>query len=609
LKSLGTAPLDAETARRVLREQTAALYASVTSSTVADTLLAWTVVALFYWQLQNPLVLWWLGVHFLELLRYPSQTAYHRDPAATQRSEFWARRHWQEMVFYSCVWGAFPWMVMPSDNLPMTSMIVLVITGLCSAGVPSVAARWPSVLAVALPMNLALIGALLWHGDSTHLFLAVFVVVYLGVTLQITRNLHTSLTETLLTRFEKEALAEQIAAQMAVTQRVSDEKTRFFASASHDLRQPLHAIALFGAVLERELQDHSSGQNARRLMRAVHAMGSSLDTMLDVSRLDAGVVKPEIVATPLKPMLQTLNQLFATRAEDKGLQLRLRTTPLWVLTDPQLLQRLLANLVENALKYTEQGGVLVVARARDDQVCIDVIDTGVGIAPEHLEQIFDEFYQVDNPGRDRSQGLGIGLSIVRRLSRLLDHPLQLTSRLGAGSRFRLSLPMALPRDTTPHRTHSTGAHGAGDFSSGRPLAPAPPEPVLALPSPVLLLDDETDIGDAMRALLASHGVRLEVVADEAAAEIAFTQAALRQQPFAALICDYRLAEGADGLQAARRLRAKYDPALPFLLVTGETAPHRLQNVRDAGVPVLFKPVAAPLLLQTLAAMTTLADTA
>ena len=600
MKTLRAAPLDGETARRVLREQTAALYASVTSATVADTLLAWTVAALFYWQLKNPLVLWWVGVHGLELLRYPSQTAYHRDPQAAERSAFWACRHWQEMVFYSCVWGAFPWMAMPADNLPMTSMMVLVITGLCSAGVPSVAARWPSVLGVALPMNLALIGALLWHGGSTHLFLAGFVVVYLGVTLQITRNLHRSLTETLLTRFEKEALAEQIAAQMAVTQRVSDEKTRFFASASHDLRQPLHAIALFGAVLERELRDHSSGQNARRLMRAVHAMGSSLDTMLDVSRLDAGVVQPEVVATPLKSMLQTLNQMFASRAEDKGLQLRLRTTPLWAMTDPQLLQRLLANLVENALKYTEQGGLLVVARARGDRVWIDVIDTGVGIAPEHADQIFEEFYQVDNPGRDRSQGLGIGLSIVRRLSRLLEHPLQLRSRLGAGSRFRLSLPMALPRHSALPRSPSAGVHGTGEFSGAHHGERAPLKPALALPSPVLLLDDEADIGDAMSALLASHGVQLDVAADEAAAEAAFTQAALRQQPFSALICDYRLAEGADGLQAAQRLRAKFDPLLPLLLVTGETAPNRLQSVRASGIKVLFKPVAPQVLLQTLA---------
>ncbi|QCB47835.1 hybrid sensor histidine kinase/response regulator [Hydrogenophaga sp. PAMC20947] len=601
-KAPTTVVVDAATAQRVLREQVASLFSTLGSATVADALLAWTVGGLFYWQLHSPWVLAWVGLHFLELLRYPSQAAYHRDPAAAERSAFWARRHWQEMVFFSCIWGALPWMMMPADNLPMTSMIVLVIVGLCSTGLPAVAARWPSVLAFVLPMNIGLISALLWHGSNTHLFLAFFVAVYLLATFQIAQALNKMLTESLLARFEKEALAEQIAEQMAATQRLSDEKTRFFASASHDLRQPLHAIALFGAVLERELQDHNAGQHANRLMQAVHVMGSSLDTMLDMSRLDAGVVQPELNAVPLKPMLQALNQLFASRAEEKGLQLRLRTTELWVLTDPHLLQRLLANLVENAIKYTDHGGVLVRVRARQDQVWIDVIDSGRGIAPENSEKVFEAFYQVHNPGRDRSQGLGMGLSIVRRLSHLLHHPMQLTSRPGVGTRFRLTLPLAQARPPALIAAATDGARtGAASSMSGiHPRAPAQQTPALVLPSPVLLLDDEVDIGDAMAALLSSHGVQLQVVTDEAAAEHAFGQAAQEGRPFAALICDYRLAEGADGLEAAHRLRAAFNPDLPFLLMTGETSPQRLQRVRDTGVTVLFKPVVAQVLLQTLA---------
>lgn len=605
-KAPATAVVDAATAQRVLREQVASLFATVGSATLADALLAWTVGALFYWQLRDPWVLAWVGLHFLELLRYPSQAAYHRDPIAAERSDFWASRHWKEMLFFSCVWGALPWMMMPADNLPLTSMIVLVIVGLCSTGLPAVAARWPSVLAFVLPMNTGLISALLWHGSNTHYVLAFFVAVYLLATFQIGHALNKMLTESLFARFEKEALAEQIAEQMAVTQRLSDEKTRFFASASHDLRQPLHAIALFGAVLERELEGHSAGAHANRLMQAVHVMGSSLDTMLDMSRLDAGVVQPELNAVALKPMLQALNQMFASRAEEKGLQLRLRTTELWVLTDPQLLQRLLANLVENAIKYTDEGGVLVLARAKRGKVCIEVIDTGRGIAAENREKIFEAFYQIDNPGRDRNQGLGMGLSIVRRLSHLLDHPLQLTSRPDVGTRFRLTLPLAQPQTsvTGVNDGASVSPGSASTLSGGQPRAPAQPSSALVLPSPILLLDDEADIGDAMAALLTSHRVQLTVVTHEAAAQQAFTQAAQDARPYAALICDYRLAEGADGLEAAHRLRAQFNPELPFLLVTGETSPQRLQRVRDSGVPVLFKPVAAQALLQTLAKLIT-----
>ncbi|AVO40945.1 hybrid sensor histidine kinase/response regulator [Simplicispira suum] len=579
----------------MLREQVATLFATTKSATVADALVAWTFGALFYWQLRDPWVLGWLGLHFLQLLRYPSQAAYHRDPAADNRSVFWASRHWKEMLFFSCVWGALPWMMMPAGNMPMTSMIVLIIVGLCSTGLPAVAARWSSVLAFVLPMNIGLISALVWHGSNTHLALAFLVAVYLLATLQIAHSLNKMLTESLLARFEKEALAEQITEQMAVTQRLSDEKTRFFASASHDLRQPLHAIALFGAVLERELHSHSAGEHAKRLMQAVHAKGTSLDTMLDMSRLDADVVQPELNAVALRPMLQALNQLFASRTQAKGLQLRVRTTGLWVRTDPQLLQRLLANLVENAIKYTDVGGVLVLARAKHDEVWVEVVDTGRGIAPKNREKIFEAFYQIDNPGRDRNQGLGMGLSIVRRLSHLLHHPLHLTSRPGIGTRFRLKLPLASIPEIDGAR-----AEAASTPSGMPPREPTQQAPALVLPSPVLLLDDEADIGEAMTALLASYGVQLEVVTHEAAAEQAFTQAAVEARPFAALICDYRLAEGADGLETAQRLRAKFNPELPFLLVTGETSPQRLQRIRSSGVPVLFKPVVAQTLIQTLA---------
>lgn len=579
-----SAALDTETARRVLRAQVAALYATTWSSTLADTVLAWALCAVFYWRLRDPMVLVWAGLHLFQLLRYPLFSAYHRDPQAAQRSEFWARRHSRELLLYSSIWGLAPWLFMPVDNLPMTALMMLVMLGLSSAGIPSVVPSWRSVLSFVVPMVAGLITALAWRADAVHLFLAACSAVYLGATLHFARQQHRQLTDTLLMRFEKEALAEQLAQQMAVTQRASAEKTRFFAAASHDLRQPLHAIALFGAVLEKDLQGRPEHTHAARLMRAVHALGTSLDTMLDVSRLDAGVIVPELQATPLNPLFQSINQLFASRADEKGLQLRLRASPLWVHTDPALLQRLLANLVENAIKYTPRGGVLVVARARPAAVWIDVHDTGIGIAPEQVEQIFDEFYQVNNPGRDRTQGLGIGLSIVRRLSELLGHPVQVHSRLGGGSRFRVLLPTALAQELLPAAPAEV-AREAG-----------------VLPRRVLLIDDEADIGDAMAALLGCCGVALQVVHDEVLASAAFTEAMAQAAPFDALVCDYRLADGADGLDVGLRLRTRFDPQLPLLLVTGETAPERLQRVRDSGVPVLFKPVAAQALLAALAAL-------
>ncbi len=584
-------PQSRETAARVLREQVAALYATSLNSTITGTLLACALSGIFYWRLRDPWALGWMAMNVALLMRRPLYSAFYSDPLASQRSEFWAKRHYQLIFVYSAVWGLAPWMFMPADDLAMTSLMMLVMLGLASGGVPAVGARWPSLLCFILPMVLGLIGALLWRGTSTHLVLAALAAIHLGATLDFARQQYRLLTSALLARFEKEALAEQLAQQAALTQRISEEKTRFFASASHDLRQPLHAIALFGAVLEKDLQGQPQHTHATRLMRAVNALGTSLDTMLDVSRLDAGVIVPDVRPVALNPVFQAVNQVFASFAEEKGLQLRLRASPLWARTDAQLLQRLLANLVENAIKYTTQGGVLVVARARGEAVWIDVIDTGAGIAPEHQDLIFQEFYQVNNPGRDRTQGLGIGLSIVRRLSALLDHPIALHSKLNHGSRFRVKVPVA--------QAPAISETAAPDLAEKTP--PLGPESLpLVLPRRVLLIEDEADIGDAMAALLNAHGVQVLVTRDEGQAVAAFTQAGAGALPLEALVCDYRLANGVDGLDLAQRLRKRYAPQLPLLLVTGETSPERLQRVRDSNLPVLFKPVSAPALLAWLA---------
>jgi signal transduction histidine kinase/CheY-like chemotaxis protein len=572
--------------QRVLREQVAALYATSLSSTIADAVIAWAVCALFWWQLGNPLVFVWLGLHTIQVLRYPLIRAYYKDPNVAERSDFWARRQWRELIYYSATWGLAPWLFMPADNMPMTTLLMLIMLGLVSGGVPAVASHWPSVLALVVPMMTGLISALLWQGDATHFFLAVCVGIYAGAMLHFAHRQHTLLTESLQMRFEKELLAEQLAQQVTATQRASEEKTRFFAAASHDLRQPLHAIALFGAVLDKELQGQPSHAHAQRLMGAVRSLGTSLDTMLDVSRLDAGVIEPELQDIPLNAVLQALHPSFASRAEERKQQLRLRATPVWVRTDAHLLQRLLGNLIENAIKYTPTGGgVLVVARARGAQVWIDVIDTGIGISPEHADRVFDEFYQVDNPGRDRTRGLGMGLSIVRRLSLLLDHPVSLRSHPGRGSRFRVTVPRVAPRPASPVR-------------------PPDAEQTHQLPQRVLLVDDETDITDALGAFLEVWGVASRVARDEASAALALSAARHNGRPFDAMLCDFRLADGADGLDAALRLRERFAPGLPLLLITGETAPERLQRVRDSGVPVLFKPVDPDRLLQALTGLAT-----
>ena len=574
-------PLDTELGQRVLREHVATIYFNYSATFIARLAFIGVVGAFMLLQLDEPLVLPFLLLHvllYLHLYFMPRWT----PEAPLGQSAFWARRITFVAAMLGFADGLGPWIFVPAGNLPATAVLMVVMMGNCARAVQSLRPVKAALFGHTLPMMGGLITALVWEGGGTHLFLAAFASVYLLMMLRVGVQEHRLLTESLMLRFEKESLARRLGEQIAATERASAEKSRFLATASHDLRQPLHAIALFGAALENALQDRPEGQNAQRLMRAVNALGTSLDTMLDVSRLDAGVVTPQLQPVRLDALFLPLNHMFSAQAEQRALQLRVRASRLWVRSDPQLLFRMLSNLIDNALKYTASGGVTVVARARGEQVWLEVRDTGMGIAPSQLERVFEEFYQVGNPGRDRSRGLGLGLAIVKRLSRLLDHPVQLHSRLGRGTRFRLLLP---------------AAEAPGDA----PAIPAPAEIGWHRPTPasspplagqVLLVDDEIDIRHGMGELLRSWGIEVCAAANEAEAMDMLAPG----RPIALLICDLRLAGGADGLALGQRLRERFAPAAPLLLITGETAPERLQRVRASGVPVLFKPVEAGVLL-------------
>ncbi|MET3497559.1 ATP-binding response regulator [Variovorax boronicumulans] len=571
-------------ALRVLREHVASVYAAYNASIVVHFGLGAALGVTMYLQHPRWWILAWMAAHLSLGLALYLMPRWHAG-LPLDATPLWARRHARTVTLVSMATATAPWFFISPHDLATTSVLTVVVIGSCARAMQLLWPLKPALYGYTLPMMLSLIAALAWQGDGMHLFLAVFSLGYLLFTLRVGGQQHRLLTDSLVLRFENEALAAQLGVQIAAAERASAEKTRFLATASHDLRQPLHAIALFGAALENELREHHGSRNARRLMRAVNALGDSLDTMLDVSRLDAGVVTPRLAAVSLDALFRALNHTFAAQAEQRDLQLRMRASGLWVRSDPQLLHRMLSNLIDNALKYTAEGGVAVRARSRSDAVWIEVRDTGIGIAPEQQARVFEEYYQVRNPGRDRAQGLGIGLSVVERLSRLLDHPVQVNSRVGRGTRFRLQLPAAeaAAADAVFAPPESPASHHAPAPAHGR----------------VLLIDDEAEIREAMRGLLHAHGIGIETVASEAEAIETLGRPGAQEHPVVLLLCDYRLSNGDNGLDVGLRLQRRFGLDAPLVLITGETAPERLQRVRASGVPVLFKPVSAATLLRTL----------
>ena len=348
-------------------------------------------------------------------------------------------------------------------------------------------------------------------------------------------------------------------------------KSRFLAAASHDLRQPTHALGMFVARLAQLPHDRETLHLISNLEASVRALQDLLDALLDISRLDAHVVKVSLRAFPLEEVLEQLRRDLVPVAADQGLQLRVRRSQLWVMSDPILLHRILLNLAGNALRYTRRGGVLVACRLRRgaEYVRIEVWDSGIGIAKEHQTDIFKEFFQIANTERDRSKGLGLGLNIVERTAQLLGHSLELTSRPGQGTRFSIEVPVVppLPQSSMP----AVPEVPAFDDLSGLK---------------VLIIEDDALAARALASLLNSWECQVRVAEGLAKAQPLVAKGYVPN----VIISDYRLRGGENGMETVQRLRAAIGRDVPACLMSGDTDPALMQSTRDAGLTLLHKPV-------------------
>lgn len=362
-------------------------------------------------------------------------------------------------------------------------------------------------------------------------------------------------------------------------EQASQAKTRFLASASHDLRQPLHTISLLVGVLRRQAVAPEVGTLVEHIEASVSAMEALFVGLLDISKLDAGMSRPVLGDHLLADVLQRVAASHGPEAARKQLRLRMAPTRCAVRTDAVLLERVLGNLVSNAIRYTVRGTILVGCRRRPDGVELQVWDTGIGIAPQQIPRLFEEFFQLDNPERDRGKGLGLGLAIVKRTLELLEHPYGLRSTPGRGTCFSILLPAAEALPAAPARPEAlAGGRVAGAF--------------------IAVIDDEADTRRAMQALCRSWGAHV-VTAASAEQCLAMLGEHLRDPDL--ILCDYRLRERQDGLAAVRQVRAHIGQAVPALIITGDIGAAELRRVAEAGLPLLHTPVGADRLLAAIEA--------
>ena len=385
-----------------------------------------------------------------------------------------------------------------------------------------------------------------------------------------------------ITRRKQAAVAVEEAKQQAEAANLA--KSRFLAAASHDLRQPLQTLVLLQGLLARAVEDGKGKKLVARLDETLGAMTGMLDALLDLNQIEAGVVRADMADCLVGPLLDKLRDEFAYHASAKGLVLHVMPCGATVRTDPRLLEQMLRNLVSNALKYTEHGRVLLGCRRRGDTLRIEVWDTGIGIPDGELQAVFDEYHQVGNEARERSRGLGLGLSIVHRLGALLGHRVLARSQPGKGSVFSIEVArVPNPGRTAPH---------AAVTADGRPTADTHIEAPTDAPAPVgrtdsiLVIEDDPDLRSLLQLMLGTEGHRVMAAPDGPAALDMVAHGALRPD---LVLTDYNLPGGMSGLQAVARLRETM-PGIPAIILTGDTRAATLSDIARQGCMYLGKPV-------------------
>lgn len=483
------------------------------------------------------------------------------------------------------IWGILPWITLDWATLAETILVIATLTGVVGSALASLAAVPLIFVVFAGSVLLAFVPKVWLLGDPTYNALALVGILYCGMLMMQARNTARAIHGAIRLRFENSELIERLRVETENARAAHREaedanlaKSRFLAAASHDLRQPIHAQGLFLGVLNRSLLTEAQRQVLSSASAASQASAEMLDTLLDFSRIEAGVVQPVVRAFALQPILNKIENDLAPQADAKGIVYRSRDTGVLLESDPQLVEQILRNLVSNAIRYTEKGGVLVACRRRGGHAVLEVWDTGIGIAPAHQQEVFREFHQLGNPGRDRQKGLGLGLAIAQGMAQALGHPLQLQSQVGRGCVFRLRVPVAASADLLQTQPLAVAAEG------------------MSLPGlRVLVIDDDATVRDGMRRLLEAWGCECDAVEGE---EQALAAARVRAPDL--VLSDYRLGGTRTGADVIAAVRAQAGREVPALLVTGDTAPDRLREAAATGVPLLHKPVGPTDLYRALA---------
>jgi len=470
------------------------------------------------------------------------------------------------------IWGVGAAIMLPIGNFEYQIFIVFVISAMGIGATSSLSVYLPAFFAFFPVLMLPTIFRFMTFEGSIEFTLSAMGIIYVLATSLFNINLNRNLKETIRLRFENSDLVAQLREQKIQADNANKAKSKFLAAASHDLRQPLYALSLFSSTLDGFIQYPEVRKIARQIKTSVTSMKGLFNSLLDISQLDAGVIKPDKTNFLLQPLFKILANDFDPQAVEKGLFIAWPSEAFAIHSDRDIIEQILRNLISNAIRYSNEGRITISCKRGNNELLISIEDTGIGIAEEDQHSIFEEYNQLDNLERDRQKGLGLGLALVKRSAKLLEHHIALESQLGKGSKFSLSVEIC-----------------EIDSCNIDPDPSLITEVAITNESLLIIIDDDSVVLEGTQTLFVSWGC--DVITASSINEAMSKLKRLKQRPDG-IITDYRLRDGETGIHAIQTIHKHYDDNIPALIVSGDIAVERLQEVANSGFQMLHKPVEA-----------------
>lgn len=560
----------------ILREQTKLLFEHL-PFVLCGVLAASAGLVAVLWQTGQSasLLPWLLAVYMLTGLRWLVRRRF------LQQGQFFEPKYWINMAIKltaasGALWGMAGILFFSTDPLVLATLTIF-LAAMVAGAVSSHACHTPAFAAFALPASLPFIARCIAEANTFHVVLGVVALVFVLINIHYGRNLQSMVIQSIRLRFQNAELVEELTMQKRVAEQASAAKTRFLAAASHDLRQPVQAIELLIDALGEDLANHPSKGLLNRIQEAGHGLRNLLNTLLDSAKINSAAITAKPRHIQLEPLLQRVCLELGPQAQFKNLDIRVAPTKACGYSDPALLELILRNYIENAVKYSHKGRILVGCRKQGEYIRIEIHDMGIGIPASAQETVFQEFYQLGNPERDKAKGLGLGLYIASSLGKLLHHDLGVRSTVGKGSMFYVTVPLGkashlidVPHHAQVNRTPLRG-------------------------KTVLVIDDD----DMVRASVSEMLSRWEcstIAAENAEAALRILMAQGKMPD--AIVADYRLQTKGTGMQAIQSLRAQLGN-VPAVILTGDTGAIRVQEARQSGFKLLHKPLSGVQLREAL----------